>query len=579
MTTLLVEHDITIKCGSKLIISNSDLILNENIHYGIVGPNGCGKSTLISYIVEKLDPLILTYVVDQHTKIDNENQNVFDFMLRANMAIYNTNLQVVDLEAKLEHTTETEFDKYNELINSSEYAEYESYVSESKRILNGLGIYDLKSLVSSFSGGWRMRLTIARALISKPSVLIMDEPTNHLDLNAVVWLGSYLESYKRTLIITSHQIDFINKFSDWIWYIGSPDYAEPKIYAIKGSYEKLCKFIKNKQKEANTAYNKYTSDLTRIRKEAQGSTHSKGSSNIAKTIRTSIKQSNQSNLSGQNQSESTDTKIKSKSKSKSANVGPKPKTQADVQIFIQTHTKPRPPKEYEVKISFSWSIGIKQHSAVVRFDDVTFAYDESKPLLTNSNFGINLKDRYCIVGPNGVGKTTLFKLCMNMIQPVSGTVIIDSRIKMGYYNQQVIESVRLDLTPVEYLQSLNSTLSIEDCRRILGKIGLKKIDQTDPCLIPIELLSGGQKARVSFCAIQIQEPHILLFDEPTNHLDIEAIEGLIQGINEFQGGVVIISHDVYLIDSIENNQILEMSNHQINKFNGSIYDYVDKIIV
>lgn len=527
MTTIISEENLSIKIGAKVIIDESKLVVNENQRYGIVGPNGCGKSTLINYIMTHLPEDMQAYMVDQHIEIASVDQTVLDFMLRADDTIYQINQKVLLLEEK-EEMTDEELDMYTELTKSSEYAEYERYVAESKRILKGLGIVEYENQVSNYSGGWRMRLAIAKSLISKPFLLIMDEPTNHLDLNAVIWLSNYLESYTKTLIVVSHQVDFINSVANVIWYIGSPDFGQPKLYSINGNYDKLLKTLSDITKTSTSAYNKFESGLENMRKQKKGK---------------------------------------------------QPYTKSDIEAYIKKNQVSRPPKPYEVKIGFP-DVGIKHDRSVIRFDNVSFSYDETKPILVDTEFSINMKSRMVIVGPNGIGKTTIFKLCNETVQPTSGSVMSDSRVKVAYYNQQIIESLPLDMSAIEYLQSLNSTLDINKCRTYLGRIGLKKTDQdkADPCLIPIRNLSGGQKARVSFCSIQVTEPNVILLDEPTNHLDIESIEGLIQGINEYKGGIVMITHDVYVISQVENMELYEVNDYKISKFRGEIEDYVNQVV-
>lgn len=528
MTTLISEDNLTIKIGNKIIIDNSKLVLNENRRYGIVGPNGSGKSTLLNYIVTHLPEDRQAYTVDQHIEIISEDQTILDFMLRANDKIYQTDQRIKALE-KVEDMTDEELDTYTKLTESVEYAEYEGYVAESKKILSGLGIGDYENKISSYSGGMRMRLAIAKSLISKPSIFIMDEPTNHLDLNAVIWLTNYLQSYTKTLIVVSHQINFINSIVDEIWYIGSPDFKTPKLYTINGTYDQLRRTLADISKTAISAYNKFEMGLKSIRKPSKGKA---------------------------------------------------PLTKTAIEEYIKEKSVPRPPKPYEVKISFP-DVGFICDRPVIRFENVSFAYDTNKPIFIETDFSISLKSRIVIVGSNGVGKTTIFKLCNKSIEPTDGYIFSDPRVKVAYYNQQIIESLPLDLTPIEYLRSLNSNLDIEKCRAYLGKIGLRKqadTDGGDPCSIPIRNLSGGQKARVSFCSIQVTEPNIILLDEPTNHLDIESIEGLIQGINDYKGGIVMITHDIYVISQIENMELYKVSDHKINRFRGEIEEYVEQVV-
>ena len=529
MGTLISEEKLSIKIGNKLIIDESKLVINENVRYGIVGPNGSGKSTLINYIMSHLPENIQAYMVDQHIQFNSPDQTVLDFMLRANPKIYSINQKVIDLESK-EEMTDNELDLYTTLTESAEYAEYERYIVESKRILKGLGITNYDNQVSFYSGGWRMRLAIAKSLISKPHVLIMDEPTNHLDLNAVIWLSNYLQEYKKTLIIVSHEIEFINNSVNIILHIGSPDFKTPKLYSVNGKYDKLQKTLSDISKTATSAYNKFESGLEALRKQKKGK---------------------------------------------------QPVSKSDIELYIKKNSVPRPHKSYEVKIGFP-EVTFKQNRPVIRFENVSFGYDTDKMILSDTEFSIDLQSRFVIVGPNGIGKTTIFKLCNGEIVPTNGSIISDQRVKIAYYNQQVIESLPLELTPIEYLQSIDPSLDVNKCRAYLGKIGLRRQIDTesgDPCCIPIKCLSGGQKARVSFCSIQVHEPNVILLDEPTNHLDIESIEGLIQGINEFKGGIVMITHDVYVISQIENMELYEIKDQKIKRFKGEIEEYVDLVIL
>jgi ATPase subunit of ABC transporter with duplicated ATPase domains len=186
-----------------------------------------------------------------------------------------------------------------------------------------------------------------------------------------------------------------------------------------------------------------------------------------------------------------------------------------------------------------------------------------------------MSSRYVLVGHNGSGKTTFFKLCAGLLKPSAGEVIRDTRVRIGWFHQQLVDTLPLDLTPIEYLKKIENKLDDDKCRMYLSKIGLKKQDMFDPCTTPIDELSGGQKSRVAFSAIQVKEPNIILMDEPTNHLDIESIEGLIKGINEYNGGILLITHDIHLIKSINDVTLYQLDNSFIKHFNGDFEEYVN----
>ena len=245
-------------------------------------------------------------------------------------------------------------------------------------------------------------------------------------------------------------------------------------------------------------------------------------------------------------------------------------TRKDVEAFIKKNNVMKPPKPYGVTISFG-NITRLNSANVVELQEVGFSY-ETKDVFNKVDFSVGMDSRSIIVGHNGAGKTTLFKLIMGSIKPTKGYIAKNEQVRIAYYHQQIVENLPLDKSPIEYLKSIDN-IDEGECRGRLGRIGLKKFDTIDPCKIMINKLSGGQKARVAFCAIQMSNPHIILMDEPSNHLDIESIEGLIDGINSFNGGIVIITHDTHLIDCIEKYRLYEVKKGNINYFNGDFDEY------
>ena len=365
-----------------------------------------------------------------------------------------------------------------------------------------------------------MILAIGKALLRKPEILILDEPTNHLDLDVVIWLTSYLESYRKTLIVITHQIGLVNSVANCVWYIGNPELTGTKLYTIRGKYDNLLQFIDNTQKESQNKWDKFQKKVEELKKKST------------------------------------------------------PKK--NVEEFIKKEGTNRPPKPYVVNITWDNVIQLSTKN-IIEFKDVSFNY-EDKPIYSNLNMSMGMGSRIILVGPNGCGKTTMFKLACEMIEPTSGHIVRDERLRVGYYNQQIVDSLPLELNSIEYLQTINDKLDHNQCRTILGKLGIKKVDDMDLPTVKISNLSGGQKARVSFASVQMMNPQLILFDEPTNHLELESIEGLIKGINNFNGGIVTITHDMYLIEKVENAEIYQVINNSIDKFNGDFDDYCSSVL-
>jgi ATP-binding cassette subfamily F protein 1 len=508
------SENITIQINGKNLINESDLTINSDTKYFLVGNNGCGKTTLLNFIYEKLKDTTDILLIEQDIQIESE-QNIYDFMLDANKDLHNKYVRYHSLE-HLDNPTDEEFNEITQIQEYLNQHDWYSFIADAKKILNGLGFLEINNSVKLLSGGWQMRLALAKLLLRKPQILLLDEPTNHLDLDAVIWLTEYLSEYKNTVIIVSHQIEFINELSDVILYIGNPELQGNKLYKFKGNYESYLKGLELINKEVNNKYNKYMKQIEQLKKKST------------------------------------------------------PKK--DVEEFIKKNNVIRPAKPYLVNINFP-DVPIINSKNIIQFNNVDFNYLE-KQILHDINISISMKSRFVLVGPNGSGKTTFFKLCSGYLKPKKGEIIKDDRVKIGWFNQQIIENLPLELTPIEYLKKIDNKLDDNKCRMYLSKLGLGKQENiSDPCLTKINKLSGGQKTRIAFSAIQIQEPNIILMDEPTNHLDIESIEGLIKGINAYNGGILFITHDVHLIKSIKNISLYYLENSTIKFFNGDFDEY------
>ncbi|MES1904760.1 MAG: ATP-binding cassette sub- F member 1 [Paramarteilia canceri] len=379
---------------------------------------------------------------------------------------------------------------------------------KARAILHGLGFTEemIERPSKNFSGGWRMRISLARALFMEPTLLLLDEPTNHLDLNA-------------TLLIVSHDQSFLDNICTDIMHLNSK-----KLDYYKGNFSKFQKMYDIKKKELMKQYEKQEKML---RNEKNKGTSSKNAKE--KLLKTKSRQE----------------------KSENAEMIEKP-------------------KDYIVRFNFIDPVPLSP--PILSLDGVDFAYPKCQTIFENISFGVDLDSRITLVGPNGVGKSTFLKLLTGEINPTIGEVTKHKCLILGTYNQHSSDQLDLEMNATDYLCSKYGLMQ-QEVRKMLGQYGL----ESKAHLVSMKSLSGGQKSRVSFVDVALSKPHILILDEPTNNLDLESIEALGKAINNFSGGVVIVTHDERLIR--ETNCVLyEVNDKSVKKVNGDFDDYKDEII-
>jgi ATP-binding cassette, subfamily F, member 1 len=400
---------------------------------------------------------------------------------------------------------------------------------KARRILAGLGFTaEMQNRATkNFSGGWRMRVSLARALYLEPTLLMLDEPTNHLDLNAVIWLDNYLQGWKKTLLIVSHDQSFLDNVCTDIIHLDMKT-----LHYYKGNYSTFKKMYVQKKKEMIKEYEKQEKKLNELK--AQG----------------------QSKKQAEKQQQDDLTRKQEKNRSKLQ------KTEGESSGRAELIP---PPCDYRVKFRFPEPPPLQP--PVLGLDNVQFGWDPAKPLFKKLDFGIDMSSRVAIVGPNGVGKSTFLKLLVGKLLPQQGESRMNHRLQIGSFDQHSAEHLTAEESPVEYLIRLFN-LPCEKAHKQLGTFGLASHAHT----IKNKDLSGGQKARVALAELSLNAPHVLILDEPTNNLDIESIDALAQAINEYQGGVVIVSHDERLIRE-SNCQLWVIDEHTIYEFDGDFDDY------
>lgn len=539
--TALLENALDIKV-EKFSISarGKDLFVNANLNitagrrYGLVGPNGMGKTTLLTHIAAR--KLAIPSNIDVllcEQDVEASEAPAFDVVLKADKK----RLQLLEEEARLialsESGDETATEKLKEVYVELEAIGAASAESRVRRILAGLGFTSemQQRPVSHFSGGWRMRVSLARALFMEPTLLMLDEPTNHLDLNAVIWLDNYLQNWKKTLLVVSHDQYFLDSVCTDIIHLD-----QQKLYYYRGNYEQFKKMYVQKVKEQEKAYNKQQKQIKDLK------------------------------ASGQSRKQAEE-KTKAVQGRKNKKGGKKGDMEEDDLEPLELIKKP---KEYVVK--FSFPLPPPLNPPILGLKCVTFGYPSQPKLFTGLEFGIDMKSRIAVVGNNGVGKSTFLKLLIGELEPEKGETVRNHRLRIGSYNQHSADQLSMDDSPVEYLQR-KYDLDYQTSRKHLGRFGLVSHAHT----IKTKDLSGGQKSRVAFADLSLGNPDVIVLDEPTNNLDIESIDALADAINEFTGGVILVSHDARLI--LETScQLWVVENQNIDKVDGDFDDYRQEIL-
>ncbi|CAG9838016.1 unnamed protein product [Diabrotica balteata] len=487
--------------GNDLFV-NANLLIAQGRHYGLVGPNGHGKTTLLRHVAQRafdIPPNIDILYCEQEVVADDNT--AVETVLAADVKRNDLLAECKKLEAAANSGDLEIQERLNEVYSELKAIGADSAEPRARRILAGLG-FDKEMqdrATKNFSGGWRMRVSLARALYIEPTLLLLDEPTNHLDLNAVIWLDNYLQAWKKTLLIVSHDQSFLDNVCNEIIHLDNK-----KLYYYKGNYSMFKKMHVQKKREMIKEYEKQEK---RIKELKSSGSSKKQAEKKQKEALTRKQEKNRTKMQKQEE-DTTPTELLQR------------------------------PKDYLVKFRFPEPPPLQP--PVLGLHNTRFAYPGQKPLFVDTDFGIDMSSRVAI--------------------------------RIGRFDQHSGEHLTAEETPSEYLMRLFD-LPYEKARKQLGTFGLASHAHT----IKMKDLSGGQKARVALAELCLNAPDVLILDEPTNNLDIESIDALAEAINEYTGGVIIVSHDERLIRET-NCSLYIIEDQTINELDGDFDDYRKELL-
>ena len=519
---MLVFSDLSLRRGKKTLLADATFTIPAGQKVGITGANGVGKSSLFSLILGDLDadhgnfsmPMdwVIAHVA-QHTP--GGDMPALDYVLQGDR-------EYIELSEKISHATElNDGMALAELHSHMEVIDGYSAESRAATLMHGLGFKpgEIRQTLEEFSGGWRMRLNLAQALMSRSDLLLLDEPTNHLDLDAVIWLQNWLSRYEGTLLLISHDREFLDSF---ITLVANIEHQHITLYS--GHYSSFEKARAEQLAQQQAAHIKQQKEIHHIEQFVRrfGAKASK-----AKQAQSRVKALER------------------------------------MQLIAAAHV--------DSPFSFSFREPEKLPERLFDSRDVTLGYNNT-PLLQDIGLQLHAGDRIGLIGPNGAGKSTLIKFIAGELKSLAGESWQAQYLKTGYFAQHQLEQLQPEQSALQHLRQFDKNSRESLLRGYLGGFGFTG-DRVEE---PVAPFSGGEKARLVLALLIFQKPNLLLLDEPTNHLDLEMRHALSMALQEFVGAMVIVSHDRHLLKSVT-DQLVLVDNGKVDAFDGDLDDYAKRL--
>ncbi|MCM7137286.1 ABC transporter ATP-binding protein [Enterobacter cloacae] len=515
---MIVFSSLQIRRGVRVLLDNATATINPGQKVGLVGKNGCGKSTLLALLKNEISADGGNFTYPGNWQLAWVNQETPALSEPALDYVIDGDREYRKLEAELNAANERN-DGHTIATVHGKLDAIDAWTirSRASSLLHGLGFSNeqLERPVSDFSGGWRMRLNLAQAMICRSDLLLLDEPTNHLDLDAVIWLEKWLKSYQGTLILISHDRDFLDPVVDKIIHI-----EQQNMFEYTGNYSSF-----ERQRATRLAQQQamYESQQQRVAHLQSFVDRFKAKASKAK--------------------------------------------QAQSRIKMLERMEMIAPAHVDNPFHFSFREPESLPNPLLKMEKVSAGYGD-RIILDSIKLNLVPGSRIGLLGRNGAGKSTLIKLLAGELNPVSGEIGLAKGIKLGYFAQHQLEFLRADESPIQHLARLAPQEMEQKLRDYLGGFGF----QGDKVTENTERFSGGEKARLVLALIVWQRPNLLLLDEPTNHLDLDMRQALTEALIEFEGALVVVSHDRHLIRSTTDDLYL-VHDGKVEPFDGDLEDY------
>nr|CDS23258.1 ATP binding cassette sub family F [Echinococcus granulosus] len=494
-TDLHVEN-FDISFGSRVLLQNANLHLSFGHRYGLIGRNGCGKTTLLRALANgdlRLPPGLTVLHVEQ--EVAGDNTPAIESVLQADTQRANLLAELAKLRAGKE--TDETFSRIAQIFDQLIAIDADSAPARAASILHGLGIESQKQNcpTKKFSGGWRMRLALARALFAKPDLLLLDEPTNMLDMRAMIWLENYVQTWRGIMVVVSHDQAFLNAIATDTIHL-----TAKRLDVYRGDYDAFVRAREERLLNEEREYLAQKAERDHIQQ-------------FIDTFRYNAKRA---------------SLVQSRVKA------------------LERMPKLVPPEKSVVVIFKFPECEKLTLQPLVQLEGVHFHYLPETPLLEDVDLTVLFSSRICVVGENGAGKTTLLRLLLGDLTPTKGLRHCHRSLRMAYFSQHHVDQLDLNVSSLEFLMKKFPGETEQRYRSQLASFEIGELLAQQL----IKSLSGGQKSRVAFAALCMLRPNLLILDEPTNHLDIETINALAESLKNFSGGVVLASHDERLIASV-----------------------------